>query len=267
MFTRVLASNLLFRMAVHAVLWGLVLALAGVLLSIFPYVRWGEFVGALREPESVFALKLTAVCVTVSTVVCVVLGIPAAYALSRYRTPLASLVDTVLDLPIVLPQLIAGIALLMFFQTPVGRWFEGHVLEFTDATPGVVLAIFFPTISLAVRSMKAGFDSVDPRYEQVARTLGCTEVQVFLKVAFPMARNGLIAGAVLNWAYSLGVFGSVLMFSGATRMKTDVIPVAIFLNMSTGRIAAGLALTVLLLVIAVVSLVAFKRLGGRATLA
>lgn len=267
MFARLFAQNVLFRMAVHAALWGLVLVLSGVLLSIFPFLSWQEFVQGLRDPEVAYSIKFSLLCVGVSTALSVLCSVPVGYALSRYRIPLASVVDTIVDLPIVLPQLIAGIALLMFFQSPPGRWIETHIMEFAYSRPGVVLAIFFPTISLTVRSMKAGFDSVDPRYEQVARTLGCTEWQAFCKVALPLARNSLIAGAVLNWAYALGVFGSVIMFSGATRMKTDVIPVAVFLNMTTGRIDLGLTLTVVLLVIAVISLVLFKRLGGRATLA
>jgi molybdate transport system permease protein len=263
----IFATNLAFRMAVHALLWLLVVGLAGVLLSIFPFLHWQEFTAALRDPETIFSLKLTGLCVTISTFFSIGFGLPAAYALSRYRIPAASVVDTILDLPLVMPQLIAGIALLMFFQTPVGRWIESHVMRFVDTTQGTILSIFFPTVSLAVRSLKAGFDSVDLRYEQVARTLGCTEWQAFWKVALPLARNGLIAGAVLTWAYSLGVFGSVIMFAGAARFKTDVVPVAIFLNMTTGRIAAGLTLTVLLLTIAVVSIVVFKRLGGQARLA
>jgi molybdate transport system permease protein len=262
-----LSGNFLFRVAVHGLLWLLVLFLAGVLLSLFPHIRWADFTDSLRDPESLFAIRLTALCVTASTVACVLIGIPAAYALSRYRIPAASLVDTVLDLPIVMPQLIAGIALLMFLLSPVGRVLEAHVLGAVDTPMGITLAIFFPTVSLAVRSMKAGFDSVDRRYEQVARTLGCTEWQAFYKVAFPLARNGLIAGAVLTWAYSLGIFGSVLMFSGATRGRTDVMPIAIFLNMTTGKIAAGLSLTAILLAIGVGSLIAFKRLGGKAALA
>ncbi|MCX7597918.1 MAG: ABC transporter permease [Armatimonadetes bacterium] len=267
MFARLFSQNVLFRMAVHAALWALVLLLAGVLLSIFPFITWQEFTESLRDPQVTYSINFSLLCVGVSTAVSVLLSIPAGYVLSRYRIPLASVVDTIVDLPIVLPQLIAGIALLMFFQTPPGVWIETNIMEFAYSRPGVVLAIFFPTISLAVRSMKAGFDSVDPRYEQVARTLGCTEWQAFRKVALPLARNSLIAGAVLNWAYALGVFGSVVMFSGATRMKTDVIPVAIFLNMTTGRIDLGLTLTIVLLVIAVVSLALFKRLGGKATLA
>lgn len=260
-------GNLVFKLVTNLFLLLLLVLLGGVLGAMVFYVRWDEFVASILDPESLFALKLTAICVTASTALCLVVGIPVAYALSRQQVPLGIVVDTIIDLPLVLPQLIAGIALLMFFQTSLGVWIETHIMGFVYRIPGIVLAIFFPTVSLAVRSMKAAFDGVDRRYEQVARTLGCTETQAFWKVSLPLARTGLVAGTVLTWAYSLGAFGSILMFAGATRYKTTVVPIAIFLNMTTGKITAGLSLTIVLLALAVISLFAFKRLGGRATIA
>ena len=264
---RLAFQNILFRTVVIAFLSILVGLLGGILLSVVFAVAWPDFVRSVLDPESLFAIKLTAVTVSVSTVLSVIVGVPAAYALSRYRIPAALLVDTIIDLPLVLPPLMAGISLLVFFQTSVGQWIEDHIMEFVYQPAGIILAIFFPTVSLGVRAMKAAFDAVDRRYEQVARTLGCSELQAFFKVTLPLAANGLVAGAVLTWARALGIFGSIIMFAGATRYRTEVIPVAIFLNMTTGRIAAGISLAVVLLVIAGVSLVAFKKLGGRASLA
>ncbi len=260
-------GNIIFRSLMISTLALIVLFLGAVLVSIVSTLTWSDFATSIKDPTSIHALKLTAKYVTTALIASVIVALPASYALSRYRVPFASLVDTIIDLPLVLPPLIAGISLLVFFQTAIGRWIEAHVAEFVYKPPGVVLAIFFPTVSLGIRAMKAAFDAVDPRYEQVARTLGCTEFQAFWKVTVPLARNGLIAGVVLTWARSLGVFGSIIMFAGATLEKTGVIPVAIFLNMTTGRITTGISLTALLLAIAVASLYAFKKLGGRATIA
>ncbi len=260
-------ANLSFRAVLGLFLIFLILLLGGVLLSVILFLGWHDFAKAILDPESLFSIKLTAAAVTVATIISIIVGVPAAYTLSRHRLPLAPVIDTIIDLPLVLPSLIAGIALLVFFQTGTGHWIQDHILDFPERSAGIVLAIFFATVSLGVRSMKAAFDSVDPRYEQVARTLGCSEVQAFLRVSLPLARNGLIASAVLTWTKSLGEFGAILMFVGATRGRTDVIPIAVFLNMTTGKIAAGMALTVVLLIIAAASLIIFKRLGGKAQLA
>jgi len=189
--------------------------------------------------------------------------IPASSALSRYRFPLHSLIDTIIDLPIVLPPLVAGIALLVFFQTAVGQWIEAHVMRFVFTTQGIILAQFVPSASFAVRALKAAFDSVDPRMEQVARTLGCNERQAFWRVTFPLARNGLVAGTVMTWARAAGEFGPILMFCGATRFKTEVLPIAIFLNMSVGKIEMALSVTLILVILATGALLAFRKLGGR----
>ena len=210
-----------------------------------------------------FAVKLWAMTTTITTAIAVLIGIPASYALSRYRFPLHSLIDTIIDLPIVLPPLVAGIALLVFFQTAVGQWIEAHVMRFVFTTQGIILAQFVPSASFAVRALKAAFDSVDPRMEQVARTLGWNERQAFWRVTFPLARNGLVAGTVMTWARAAGEFGPILMFCGATRFKTEVLPIAIFLNMSVGKIEMALSVTLILVILATGALLAFRKLGGR----
>mgnify|MGYP002682448809 CR=1 FL=1 len=210
-----------------------------------------------------FAVKLWAMTTTITTAIAVLFGIPASYALSRYRFPLHSLIDSIIDLPIVLPPLVAGIALLVFFQTAVGQWIEAHVMRFVFTTQGIILAQFVPSASFAVRALKAAFDSVDPRMEQVARTLGWNERQAFWRVTFPLARNGLVAGTVMTWARAAGEFGPILMFCGATRFKTEVLPIAIFLNMSVGKIEMALSVTLILVILATGALLAFRKLGGR----
>jgi len=253
----------LFR---YLVLSGLFLGVSSitiVFLAILSKLDAPTIGAAIASKETLHAVKLTAVTTSITTVIAVLFGIPSGYALSRYRFPLHSLVDTIIDLPIVLPPLVGGIALLVFFTTPPGRWIEQHIIPFVYTTRGIVLAQLVPSGSFAVRVLKAAFDSVHPRMEQVARTLGCTERQAFMRVVLPQARNGLVAGAVMTWARAAGEFGPILMFCGASRGKTDVLPISIFLNMSIGNVPMALCLTVILIALAAGALLTFKKLGGR----
>jgi len=244
-----------------------VLLMVGVigvtLVSIVLYLDAPTFASAVVSREILSAIRLTAITTTITTALSVLIAAPAGYALSRYRFPLHALIDTIIDLPIVLPPLVAGIALLVFFQTPIGQWIEAHVMRFVFTTQGIVLAQFVPAASFSVRAMKATFDGVDPRMEQVARTLGCSEAQAFMRVTLPLARTGMVAGAVMTWARAAGEFGPILMFCGATRFKTEVLSIAIFLNMSVGKIEMALSVTIILVILATVALLAFKKLGGR----
>lgn len=252
-----------FRFIFISTLALLISVIVITLLAIVTYLDVKTFTAAVLSAEVLFAIKLTVLTTTLTTAIAVVLGIPAAYVLSRYRLPLSALWDTLLDLPIVLPPLVAGIALLVFFQTALGRWIEAHIMPFVFTTQGIVLAQFIPAGTFCVRSLKAAFDSVDPRTEQVARTLGCTERQAFFQVLLPMARNGLVAGAIMTWARAAGEFGPILMFVGATRFKSEVLPIAIFLNMSIGNVEMALSVTVILIILAIVALLSFRKLGGR----
>ncbi len=260
---RARAQASLFRYLVISGLGLMVGIITITLLSIVTYLSASEFASAVVSKEVLFAVRLTAITTTITTGVAVLLGIPASYALSRYRFPLHALIDTIIDLPIVLPPLVAGIALLVFFQTGIGQWIEAHIMPFVFTTQGIVLAQFVPAASFSVRALKSAFDGVDPRMEQVARTLGCTERQAFWRVTLPLARNGLVAGTVMTWARAAGEFGPILMFCGATRFKTEVLPIAVFLNMSVGNVGMALSVTVILLILATVALLTFRKLGGR----
>ena len=253
----------IFRAGVYAGLVALVSSVTVVLMAIVTYLDWPTFSRTLLTDEILFAIKLTAITTTITTILAVTLAIPAGYALSRYKVPGKAIIDTIIDLPIVLPDLVAGIALLVFFKTAAGQFIEAHIMPFVFTVQGIILAQFFPAVTLAVRFMKGAFDAVDPRLEQVARTLGCDERSAFRRVTFPLARSGLVAGSVLTWARAAGEFGPIIMFCGATRMKTEVLSIAVFLNMSTGRIEVALAVTVILMLVAIIALTLFKKLGGK----
>jgi molybdate transport system permease protein len=240
-----------------------VVFVVAVMAAVIAYTDAASFVSALSSAEFIFSLKLTIISVTISTSLSMALAIPAAYALTHYRIPLRSLVDTVLDLPIVLPPIAAGMALLVLFGYYLGDPMERLGLYLPHTAAGIVVAQFFGTMTFAVRSAKSALDSVSPRLPAVARTLGSNDWRAFRRVTLPLARNGLIAGVVLTWARAIGLFGPVVMFCGATRFRTEVLPTSIYLNTSVGRLEEALAATLVMLVMAVVTLIVFKRLGGR----
>ncbi|MFZ1127867.1 ABC transporter permease, partial [Methanoregula sp.] len=119
---------------------------------------------------------------------------------------------------------------------------------------GIVVAEVFVNLPYMVRILKSAFSAVNPRYENVAKTLGCTETGAFLQVTLPLARPGLVAGTTITWAKSMGEFGAVLMLAGATTMRTETLPIALYLNISTGDLDLAVAASVILIIISLCAL-------------
>ena len=219
--------------------------------------------GVLRSAEVRHAIRLSILTTAATLVLVVTFSIPVGYALSRYRFPADAVVNAVVDLPIVLPPIVIGVSLLVFFRTGFGRWIESVPgLQFVYTAKGIVLCQFFVSVSYGIRAAKAAFDAVDPRLEHVALTLGCTHGRAFRMVALPMARNGLAAGAVMAWARAVGVFGPLMIFAGAVRMKTEVMPTTVYLELSIGRIEPAIAVAMLMLAMAMVALTLIHWLGA-----
>jgi molybdate transport system permease protein len=257
-----LTSERLFTITVFTLLLAYGAFVMAILLADVFYVQSGELIKALLSSETFFAVKLSFVTSLIATALAVLFAVPAAYALSRYDFPGKAVIDTIIDLPIVLPPLIVGVSLLVFFNSGLGRFLEAHGLRLVYTVPGIILAQFSISSSFAVRAMKAAYDHIDTRYELAARSLGSTKFQAFYKVIIPLARNGMIAGAVMTWARAVGEFVPILIFAGATRFKTEVLPTAIFLHIEVGDIQGAVALTIIMMVIALVALLLFKRIGG-----
>jgi len=154
--------------------------------------------------------------------------------------------------------------LLIFFNTTgPGRLIEDCLVEFTFRVPGIILAQFIVVTALAVRLLKATFDGIDARYEDVARTLGASRLRAVWHVTLPMARPGILAALVLTWARAVGEFGATMTLAGATAMKTETLPVAIFLGFSRADVQQALILVLALFAVALVVLLVIRRIGGR----
>jgi molybdate transport system permease protein len=226
-----------------------------------------EFKAALLKPEIRAAFWLTIVSCTIAAILSIWVATPLGYLLSRYRFPGRMLIDTIVDIPIVLPPLVLGLSLLILFHLSIGGWeLEGWLRDsvgfpVTYRRPAVVLAQFSVGCAFAVRTMRVTFDQIDPRAEDVARTLGCTRGQAFMRVALPQAWRGMIAATTIAWARALGEFGPILVFAGATRMRTEVLSTSVFLELSIGQLDAAVAVSLLMVAMAVVVLVILRLLG------
>jgi len=218
----------------------------------------------LGSAEIRYAVKLSLLSCSLTTLLSLWVAVPFGYAMSRFRFPGKGLVDALVDIPIVLPPLVVGLSLLVLFQTPPGRLIE-KVVPFTYAIPGVILAQFAVACAFAVRTMRVTFDQINPRSEQVALTLGCTRGQAFWQVTLPEARVGVLTAATLAWARSLGEFGPILVFAGATRMKTEVLSTTVFLELSIGNLEAAVAVSLLMIMAAVAVLLVVRFFGLEAT--
>lgn len=227
--------------------------------SILSVISHNPIAAALADKRIQHSIWLSLISCTMSAVVSVMIAIPMGYLISRHEFRGKRLLDAVLDIPIVLPPLVIGLSLLILFQFAPFRWIARDVVY---QVPSVVLAQFSVACAFAVRTMKATFDHINPRCEDVAVTLGCSRAQAFGWVLLPEAERGILTAFTLAWARSLGEFGPLLIFSGATRMKTEVLSTSVFLEMNVGDIEAAVAVSFIMVMAAIVVLILTRMIGS-----
>jgi molybdate transport system permease protein len=218
---------------------------------------------SILSNEIQFAIRLSLTTSIVSTLLCIAVSLPAAYALARYSFFGKSFINTILDMPLALPPLVAGVGLLLVFgTTSFGKDLAEMGITFVFTPLGIIIAQFFVNMPFMFRILRATFQDIDPRYERVAETLGYTETEAIWKVTIPMAKNGILAASVITWSRGIGEFGAALMVAGATRLKTETLPVSLYLNMSCGDLNLAIASATILIIISIVSLFIFERHGS-----
>jgi molybdate transport system permease protein len=254
----------------------LVLLVGSLLLRVTP----AAVIEAFDDPALLHAVWLSIWSTMVSTALSLFVAVPAGYVLSRNRFPGYSLVDTLLDVPIVLPPLVMGLCVLIFFRTGLGQYLDRQLMLdlsellhyefarpgdglFVFERPGIILVQFVVGCAFAVRVVKAGFDELDPRHEDVALTLGATRSQAFFAVVVPNIMPSFVAGAVISWARIFGLFGPIILVAGTMRNHTEVMPTTIFLETSIGRLDVALVVGAFMIIISMTMLALFKRLGGK----
>ena len=218
---------------------------------------------SILSSEIHFAIMLSLLTALVSTFFCIIIGVPAAYALARYSFRGKNVVNSLLDLPLALPPLVAGLGLLLFFGTTgFGMGLADIGLEFVFTPLGIIAAQMFVNMPFILRIMRSTFESINPRYEYVAKTLGCSDLQALWRVTLPMSANGLFAGSVITLAKGIGEFGAALLLAGAIQWKTETLPIALFLNMSCGNLNMAISAATILIIISITALYVFERFGG-----
>lgn len=238
------------------------LLLLGMLVAMGSFTSPVHLWAAVQSEEIIYATRLSLLSCSMAAIWAVWVAVPIGYLMSRYKFAGKNFVDALFDIPIVLPPLVIGLALLILFQTQVGQFFENLVPGgITFAVPAVILAQFMVATAFAIRTMRVTFDGINPRTEQVALTLGCNRSQAFWQVVLPETRNGVVTAGTLAWARALGEFGPILVFAGATRMRTEVLPTSVFLELSVGNIEAAVAVSLIMVCLAMIVLVIARVFG------
>jgi len=247
--------------------FGLVLAafIVALLIGVVTHTTPQALITSLISGEILFAIRLSLITSVVSTIICIIVSVPAAYALARYNFRGKNILNTILDMPLALPPLVAGVGLLILFgTTSFGKGLAEAGIKFVFTPQGIVLAQFFVNMPFMFRVLRSTFQGINPRYEYVAQTLGSTEAGAFWRVTLPMSKNGLMAGSIITWCRGIGEFGAALMVAGATRMQTETLPISLYLNMSCGELPLAIAAATILIVISLVSLYIFEKFSGSA---
>ncbi len=209
------------------------------------------------------ALRLSLVTSVVALAVIVAFGTPVAWMLARYRLPAHRLLDALIDLPIILPPAVAGIALLAAFgrRGLLGDELEALGITIGFSTAAVVIAQVFVGAPFYIRTARTGFGRIDGGLEEAAADLGASPLRTFWRVVLPLTRSSLAAGAVLAWARALGEFGATIMFAGNRPGVTQTMPLAIYERFLAGDLPTALLLSTVLLGSSALLLVVVRMLG------
>ena len=229
---------------------------------------WSDFVGGLRNPLLVPALRLSAVTTGSSLTIVVVLGTSLAWWIARNPGPLSRSMEAISQLPAVIPPAVAGVGLLLAFgrRGLFGAWLSAHGVGLAFTTPAVVMAEAFVSAPFFVQAAIASFRRLDDNLLVVGRTLGASPFRVFLRVALPLAAPGLFAGAAMSWARSLGEFGATLLFAGNLTGRTQTLPLAVYTAMESDLRAAQ-ALALIMVALAFAMLLVLRRMSREGGLA
>jgi len=226
----------------------------GIIISIIVWSNYSILISSLTSNEIIFAIGLSLLTALTSTSIALIIGIPTAYTLSRYSFRGKQVIEVMLMLPFAMPPIALGATLLLFFtNTFIGR-IANSILRIVFEVPGIIIAQFTVILPMIIKILKSSFDMIDKKYEAVARTLGYGKFMTLIKVLLPMCRRGLVASFILGFSRALGEFGASVTLAGATRFKTETLPIAIYLSLSSGDVELTVALVMILISIAFITL-------------
>lgn len=244
----------------------LVPAVAGLAFLVLPLVGllvrapWTELPSRLAEPDILAALRLSLVTATTATALSVLFGVPIAWVLARGDFPGRGLLRALVTVPLVLPPVVGGVALLLVFGRNgiIGaRLYERFDITIPFTTTAVVLAMTFVSMPFLIVSVEGALRGADARFEEAAATLGAGRWTVFTHVTLPMIAPGVVAGAVLCWARALGEFGATITFAGNFPGRTQTMPLAVYLALQSD-LEAAIVLSLILLAVSVAVLASLR---------
>jgi molybdate transport system permease protein len=238
-----------------------VLLLALPLVAILLRVPWADLPRLLASGFVRDALLLSLVCATSAAAICVVLGVPLGFLLARSDGRLAGLLRALVTVPLVLPPVVGGIALLYAFGrngVVGGPLYDATGVTLPFTTAGVIVAETFVALPFLVMSVEGVVRSADPRFAEVAAALGARPWTVLRRVWLPLARNGIVAGTVLAWARALGEFGATITFAGSLQGRTQTLPLAAYAALYGSNQADALVVGLVLIVVAAIVLFALR---------
>jgi len=208
-------KNKVFKLIMMSISIILILFLIIPILKMFTHSTLEIFYQSAKEKEVIDSIFLTLRASFVATLITIFLGIPLAYSLSRYTFPGKFIVESIINIPLIIPHSAAGIALLTVFgdQFIGGRFFSYLGISFTGNFAGIVIAMMFVSMPFLINESKEGFNKIDERYEKVARTLGASPFQSFFKIVLPMNKNHILSGTLMMWARGISEFGAVLVLA------------------------------------------------------
>ena len=243
----------------------LLLGLFGLpILALFSQAMGDAFLPYALAPEALSALKLSLLTSLVSVGIAVALGTPLAYMLARWRFSGKGLIEMLVDLPVVLPPSVAGLALLITFgrQGWLGSALSAFGISLPFTTAAVVMAQTFVSAPLFIRAARIGFAGIEVQLEEAAHVEGANQWQLFSEVMFPLAGRALVSGAILAWTRALGEFGATILFAGNLDGVTQTMPLAIYLGFERS-LGVAVALSVVLVAVSVLFLGVTRRLERR----
>lgn len=248
-------------------LFAVFLVMGGYLLFVFSnaiYLGWSDSVYFFSHPRLWDRVWLTAWTATISTALSTLVGIPTGYALSRLRFPCPRLMATLIDLPVMIPPAAVGAFLFGFTNTfPLDKILGVLGTKLGHTTNGVIFVQFIVTVAFCARLMKAAFDVVNPRLEQVSRCLGATLPRTFWRVTLPLAKRGILASLIIVWARAAAEWEALMLFVGGTQGHTDTLPFAVYLDFNGGMMGWVVSMSLICILMSICTMGAVRLIGGR----
>lgn len=225
--------------------------ICGFLCAMFCQLDKATLIETVINPELHFALRLSLSSSLLSLMLAIIIAIPPAWLMNQIKLPGQALIDTLLDLPMVLPPLVTGLGLLLLInpQSTLGTYIP-TIRGLVFSPCGIVIAQTYVATAIMLRSARGAFSTIDSGYRLAAYNLGLSPLITLFKIEIPLCWRPLLCGVILAWSRAIGEFGATLMVAGATRLRTETLPIAIYLNISSGDFQLAIGAALWLLVIA-----------------